>query len=699
MNSIQLLATLQAFDDINYCCNINVTDIPSHWFSYMCTSVLFLIQACLQVSPSCRPKTKWCEWILKEYWKKAPDIFQITLQIDYNPQRPLPYALYLNVKCNRDISCIVTMQISICTQKRNSVIMKILQPTTEIRLSFEATKVDLFQSFILNMQQRPCTLPSELLNHMYLHTSVYCVKQPAENACVPIEAKNESGNSELVIHTEVKAYSAQEMHDIEIEQAIHEAFAFSACIPIQAKNKAGHSQLVLCTEVKHNQAQEIHEIETGEAIQEEAFRLSAEEYPNQSARFCNNTCEKAIEIAVNTFKSPTTLLVCDNDQLKIWIAAKLDDEVKKMSFNVPLDIKFCKRYLFADQCGLWKFENNMNRYYLQELPFSTLYKSIIEPIIQHFNLLGVSKLDECIILPHDDIRSVPYHALLDSCSEIVFGEKCNLMIIPLVSLPHEINAKKVYNKVVEVQGEENNFLIVGNPTIPSGNLLSFAEKEAKFVANHIGTNPVLGELATKQIVLNLIKSAKIIHFAMHGPATHGPGFLAFSCKLDRYTADQRWKLYPDEIKKLRIQAILVVLSCCGSKKCQKDMVDAFRSAGACCVVSSLWKVDDKSIYIFMQFFYQLLINGLPSSQAFQRATQFVRCLLEYNYFLNWGGLQHNGVSIQLKKKNNFYFPIQKLLGEASVFHRCIVDDIEDHVLKTATDHSEIQVCLYHKCCI
>ena len=198
---------------------------------------------------------------------------------------------------------------------------------------------------------------------------------------------------------------------------------------------------------------------------------------------------------------------------------------------------------------------------------------------------------------------------------------------------------------------------------------------------------MLREQATKATILHRMKSAKIIHLAIHGPDS-----LAFSCMSTKYMTDHRWKLYPNEIKTLSIPAILVVLSCCGSKKSQKDMVDAFKSAGARCVISSLWKVGGRSVYIFMQFFYQLLISGLPSSQAFQRTMQSVRCLPEYNYFMNWGGLQHIGESIELHKNIKAHFPIQKLLGEVSTFPRSVVDDIEDCVL-TATDNSDIQVRL------
>ena len=61
--------------------------------------------------------------------------------------------------------------------------------------------------------------------------------------------------------------------------------------------------------------------------------------------------------------------------------------------------------------------------------------------------------------------------------------------------------------------------------------------------------------------------------------------------------------------------VLVVLSSCDSARGQVKtegvigMARAFLSAGAHSVLASLWRVPDESANVFMQFFYQLLVNG------------------------------------------------------------------------------------------
>ena len=393
-----------------------------------CHTYFYLI---LQVNPSCRPSAIQHEWISKEC---SLNIHQITIHHNHG--------LYLTVKNNFYLT-IASIQLDVIKQKEVSAVFKeMLQLITEFQLfskTIDISSFEMVQSFILTMQQRQCVLPHELINYMHLHSvhhmiSYTGVKQPTESACIATEATEE----------------------------------------------IGYSQLVVCADIK---AQKMNEIETKEAIQEEAFALSDEKdlhNHNYLSQFMENDIyEKMIELAMaaSKFESPTALLECAADELKIWIFAKTDAEIKKASFSVPLHDTYCRHYPFTELCGLWQFINDMNKYFLQEMPFSLLYKMIIAPITQHFNFLGVPKLDQCIIVPHDDMRLVPYHALLDSHSGNVFGEKCELTIIPSTSLLQEMNRNKVCNNIVVVPGEEDSFLIVGNPTIPSFEPLSYATRE------------------------------------------------------------------------------------------------------------------------------------------------------------------------------------------------------------------------------
>ena len=257
--------------------------------------------------------------------------------------------------------------------------------------------------------------------------------------------------------------------------------------------------------------------------------------------------------------------------------------------------------------------------------------------------------------------------------------------------------------------------IVGNPTIPpfmydsvQWNLgrLPYAEKEAISVANIIGTIPVLREQATKQSVLYRLRSAKVIHLATHGSAS--TGFLAFASSFPLSKSGLATKghvlIFPNEIETLNISPALVVLSSCysgrGPVKAEgvMGMARAFLSAGAQSLVVSLYPVLDESANIFMQFFYQFLVNGIPSLQALQRSMQCVRCFQEYSHYIHWSGFQIIGKEVIFHKDSTAVFPIQRMLGEVSIFPRHHVKEVEESLLGIKSKNfTDVQVCFLLHC--
>ena len=124
-----------------------------------------------------------------------------------------------------------------------------------------------------------------------------------------------------------------------------------------------------------------------------------------------------------------------------------------------------------------------------------------------------------------------------------------------------------------------------------------------------------------------------------------------------------------------IPVALVVLSSCDSARGQVKaegvigMARAFLSAGAHSVLVSLWRVPDESANIFMQYFYQFLVNGLPSLEALQRSIQCLRCFLKYSHYFHWSGFQIIRKEVTFHKDPYVHFPIQKMLDEVSIFPR------------------------------
>ena len=416
-------------------------------------------------------------------------------------------------------------------------------------------------------------------------------------------------------------------------------------------------------------------------------------------------------------KMPIIFLSYCVSKLLMWILVPVNDKVEMKCESIELkeeDLENSSFELYI-RYNLLQFLSKDEIYifrrcaYEQESPFTVLHDVIAIKIIEGLKSVGCSEMTEFIVIPDSVTHLLPFSPLMNKHNWQFFGDKYRIKVVP--SFLSLLVMSMTSNPVVEIPGDRSDFLIVGNPTIPpfmfdsvQWNLgrLPYAEKEAISVASIIGTTPVLREQATKQSILYQLRSAKVIHLATHGSAS--AGFLAFTSSFPLSKSGLAEKehilIFPREIETLNISPALVVLSSCDSARGQVKaegvigMARAFLSAGAYSVLVSLWRVPDESANIFMQFFYQFLFNGLPSLQALQRSMQCLRCFVKYSHYVHWSGFQIIGKEITLHKNPHAQFPIQKMLGESSVFPREHVRSIEESLLglkrKTFTD---VQVCI------
>ena len=417
-------------------------------------------------------------------------------------------------------------------------------------------------------------------------------------------------------------------------------------------------------------------------------------------------------------KVPVIFLSYCVSKLLMWILVPVKDEIVIKCQSIELkdeDLENSSFELYI-RYNLLQFLSKDEIYifrrcaYEQESPFTVLHDVIAIKIIEGLKSVGCSEVTEFIVIPDSVTHLLPFSPLMNKHNWQFFGDKYRIRVVPsfLSLLVMSITS----NPVVEIPGDKSDFLIAGNPTIPpfmydsvQWNLgrLPYAEKEAISVASIIGTIPVLREQATKQSILYRLRSAKVIHLATHGSAS--AGFLAFTSSFPLSKSGLAEKeqilIFPKEIETLNISPALVVLSSCDSARGQLKaegvigMARAFLSAGAHSVLVSLWKVPDESANIFMQFFYQFLVNGLPSLQALQRSMQCLRCFLKYSHYVHWSGFQIIGKEITFYRNPDTRFPIQKLLGEVSVFPREHVRNIEESLLSTKNKiFTDIQVCFF-----
>ena len=316
-------------------------------------------------------------------------------------------------------------------------------------------------------------------------------------------------------------------------------------------------------------------------------------------------------------KVPVVFISYCVTKLLMWILVSCKDEVVMKCQSIDLkvaELKNSSLVMYVKDDLLQQFLNKRRRAYEQESPFTVLYDIIAVKIIEGLKSVRFSEVTEFIVIPDSVTRLIPLPALMNKDNWQFFGDKYRIRIVP--SFLSLLVMSLTGNPVVEVPGDKNDFLIVGNPTIPPfmydstqwnlGRLLH-AEKEAISVANIIGTVPVLREEATKQSVLYRLRSAKVIHLATHGSAS--PVFLAFASSFPVSKSGLAEKehilIFPEEIETLNISPALVVLSSCDSGQGQMEvegvigMARAFLSAGAHSVLVLLCRISDKSANIFM----------------------------------------------------------------------------------------------------
>ena len=188
---------------------------------------------------------------------------------------------------------------------------------------------------------------------------------------------------------------------------------------------------------------------------------------------------------------------------------------------------------------------------------------------------------------------------------------------------------------------ETGALIVGDPKVGEvlhkGRPKNFdnaplpcARKEAEMVGQLLGVEPLLGERATKQAVLQAIHFVSLIHFAAHGNAERGEIALSPNRPTESIPQEEDYLLTMSDISQVQLRAKLVVLSCCHSGRGEIKnegvigIARAFLGSGARSVLVALWALDDTATEQFMSRFYEHLVGGKSASESLHEAIKWMR---------------------------------------------------------------------------
>lgn len=171
----------------------------------------------------------------------------------------------------------------------------------------------------------------------------------------------------------------------------------------------------------------------------------------------------------------------------------------------------------------------------------------------------------------------------------------------------------------------------GQPAQPLPSLPG-AETEANAIAPLLNTKPLIGNLATKSAIVQLLPKARIIHLATHGLLDDVRGLGSAIALAPDPSPSYKEKigevnglLTAEEILDMKLNAELVVLSACntGRGRLTGDGIIGLSrsliSAGVPSVLVSLWSVPDAPTASLMTEFYQNLQKNPDKAQALRQA--------------------------------------------------------------------------------
>jgi CHAT domain-containing protein len=262
-----------------------------------------------------------------------------------------------------------------------------------------------------------------------------------------------------------------------------------------------------------------------------------------------------------------------------------------------------------------------------------LYRLLVEPALPHV------RGKELLIIPHDVLHYLPYQALVSAQGKYLIQDY-PIYYLSSASLMQFTREKRRASR------DSDKALVMANPNLgDEAYNLRFAEREAKEVASVYAKSEVyLKAEASKPRALSLSPKSDVLHFAVHAELdeTDPMG----SALLLAVEGKDDGRLRVGEIFALDLKAGMVVLSACetglGRLSNGDELIGltrAFIYAGTPSIVTTLWKVNDRSSYELMREFYQRLKTA-KKVEALRQAQ--LKTMKEFPEPFYWAAYQLTG---------------------------------------------------------
>jgi CHAT domain-containing protein/tetratricopeptide (TPR) repeat protein len=269
-----------------------------------------------------------------------------------------------------------------------------------------------------------------------------------------------------------------------------------------------------------------------------------------------------------------------------------------------------------------RLDNAVEQHFLHPNIRRALYDRLITPVepLLHGRL-------QLYLVPHGPLHYIPFQALLDpdgsallraDGSRLVYGPSATVLFRPRRSAPSPAT----------------------EPCLALGyngggaNQLRFAEEEARGVARLTGGHALDGLAPKKHVLFARAASYRLLHLSCHGrfdPERPLNSALHLAPSEDLTAAEV--------LERLNLRCDLVVLSACesGLNRVRRGdeligLVRAFMFAGAPAILCTLWRVDERSTRLLMDYFYREAQAGVGFAEALKRAQLYLMRLTRQEAF-------------------------------------------------------------------
>lgn len=277
----------------------------------------------------------------------------------------------------------------------------------------------------------------------------------------------------------------------------------------------------------------------------------------------------------------------------------------------------------------------------------------------------VNKENNLVVIPDGLLNFIPFETLITQTTK-----ETNFTKMPfLVKTKQVIYNTSLFSFLQEQKTISQRNLLGVFPVFSNSNLaLKYSLNEKESIKKVVKSTILLQEKATKE---NFIKQANrfdILHFSTHAEANSNTPYIHF----------YKDKLTLNELYSLNLTSNLAVLSACetGVGTLQKgegvmSIARGFKYAGVENVLFSLWKINDKSTSIIMDYFYSALklsksvgYANWQSKKAYLLNKKIINSKKSPYY---WGAFVYYGAFEKETSKNNFLLILLSLITALLVF--------------------------------